>query len=114
MSKHAAEVPEKPKVTIREMPDMEAVRSRYQTARMAGEHAHHSGGWDKSTRGAFERSWQDVSDLHDSLRVVAADVLALAQVGGMPSTYWATDSRIARACSVLGLTPTQAARIEWA
>lgn len=34
---------------------------------------------------------------------LALDVLHLAMLGGMPSSYWQTDSRIARACEVLGI-----------
>lgn len=34
---------------------------------------------------------------------LALDVLHLAMIGGMPSSYWHTDSRIARACEVLGV-----------
>lgn len=92
---------------------MRDVRGRHQTAAMAGEHAHHAG-WDGATSRAVTRSWQDVSALHDSIRVVAADVLAMAQAGGMPDTYWVTDSRIARACAVLELAPADAAQIDWA
>ena len=105
--------PGMPQITEREMPNMADVRARYQTAAMAGEHAHHSGGFDKSTAAAVTRSQQDVSDLHDSLRVVAADVLALAQMGGMPDSWWLTDRRVARACAVLGLAPEDARRLDW-
>jgi hypothetical protein len=107
--------PTKPQVTIRDMPDMPAVRSRYEHARMAGTAADEAGqGWDESKRAAVNRSWQDVSDLHDSLRVVAADVLALAQVGGMPDSYWLTDARVKRACEVLGVAPEHARDMDWA
>lgn len=41
----------------------------------------------------------------DLLRHLAQDVIAMAQAGGMPDTYWQTDRRIARACEVLGITP---------
>lgn len=34
-------------------------------------------------------------------RELALDVLTMAVVGGMPDTYWLTDSRVARACDVL-------------
>lgn len=34
---------------------------------------------------------------------LARDVLAMAQDGGMPDSYWATDPRIFRACTVLGI-----------
>lgn len=44
---------------------------------------------------------------------MARDVLSLAQRGGMPASYWATDSRVARACTVLGLTPAQASARDW-
>lgn len=40
-----------------------------------------------------------------TLRQLAQDVIAMAQAGGMPDTYWQTDRRIARACEVLGVTP---------
>jgi hypothetical protein len=43
---------------------------------------------------------------------LARDVIALAQVGGMPDTYWLTDSRISRACAVLGITPEEAREME--
>lgn len=39
---------------------------------------------------------------------LAADVLTMAYDGGMPSTYWLTDSRILRACEVLDLDPINA------
>lgn len=43
---------------------------------------------------------------------IAKDVLSLAATAGMPDTYWATDHRIDRACTVLGWTPNEAR--EWA
>lgn len=43
---------------------------------------------------------------------LARSVLVIAQLGGMPDTYWPTDTRIALACSTLGLSPTAARR--WA
>ena len=39
---------------------------------------------------------------------LALDAIALARAGGMPDPYWLTDPRIARACSVLGITPVEA------
>ena len=39
---------------------------------------------------------------------LAYSVLILAELGGMPDSFWQTDARIALACSVLGITPTQA------
>jgi hypothetical protein len=42
---------------------------------------------------------------HISSTKLAEDVLTLAADGNMPSTYWATDPRIARACTVLELDP---------
>jgi hypothetical protein len=43
---------------------------------------------------------------------LARDVLMMAALGGMPDTYWHSDVRIKRACTVLGYTP-DAAR-QWA
>jgi hypothetical protein len=48
---------------------------------------------------------------HWSVKVMeqlAKDVLTLAADGGMPDTFWLTDSRIERACTGLGWTPEQA------
>ena len=39
---------------------------------------------------------------------LARDVLTMAASGGMPDTYWHSDTRISRACEVLGITPDQA------
>lgn len=39
---------------------------------------------------------------------LAMDVLTMAYFGGMPDTYWHTDSRILRACRVLGIEVQQA------
>lgn len=47
-----------------------------------------------------------------TVRRLAWDVLLMAHEGGMPDTYWHTDSRIARACRILNYTPDQAR--EWA
>lgn len=55
--------------------------------------------------------WVYVKDVTG--RALAIDVLALAQVGGIPDTYWATDSRIARACEVLGVKPAEAMTTDW-
>lgn len=49
-----------------------------------------------------------------SRRELAADALALAQMGGMPDSFWLTDSRIARACQVLGIGPQEALDTDWA
>lgn len=110
--KHAREVEPvaKPQITARAMPNMSEVRARHENACMAGEHAHHAG---EGIPVQVQRSWQDVSDLHNSLRVLAADLLAFAQDMGMPDTYWRSDSRIARALAVLELTPEQAQQIDW-
>lgn len=43
---------------------------------------------------------------------LAKDVLSMAASGGMPDSFWQTDSRIGRACQVLNMTP-DAAR-QWA
>jgi hypothetical protein len=117
MGKHAADLPavEPPQVTtLRVLPYMPDVRARHQTAAMAGEHAHHAGGFDKGTAAALTRSWQDVSTLHDYARVLAVDVLAMAQAGGMPDSYWHTDRRIERALNALDLTADEAQQIDWA
>jgi ribonuclease HI len=39
---------------------------------------------------------------------LALDTISMARAGGMPDPYWLTDPRIARACSVLGITPAEA------
>jgi ribonuclease HI len=39
---------------------------------------------------------------------LALDAISMARAGGMPDPYWLTDPRIARACSVLGITPAEA------
>lgn len=44
---------------------------------------------------------------------LARDIFSLAQRAGMPDTYWATDSRIARARAVLNVTPDQARTTDW-
>ncbi|GAB2732999.1 hypothetical protein [Nocardioides pakistanensis] len=51
---------------------------------------------------AFEESTDDRS------RAAAHDVLDLAEAGRMPETFWATDSRVLRACEILGITPAAA------
>lgn len=48
----------------------------------------------------------------DTTRQLARDVLTMAANGGMPDTYWHTDSRIKRACNVLGWSIIDAR--EWA
>jgi hypothetical protein len=46
---------------------------------------------------------------HDKqVKRLAKDVLLMAASGGMPDSYWHTDSRIKRACKVLGWTADQA------
>ena len=52
------------------------------------------------------------AELFKQRRQLAQDVLIVAFLGGMPGTYWHTDSRIERACDALGWTPTEAR--EWA
>lgn len=48
---------------------------------------------------------------------LAYDVLSMASSASMPDTFWSTDSRILRACEVLGITPAHALkghyRNEW-
>jgi ribonuclease HI len=39
---------------------------------------------------------------------LALDIISLANRAGMPDTYWSKDSRIDRACAVLGISPIQA------
>ena len=39
---------------------------------------------------------------------LAKAVLTIAADGGMPDSYWATDSRITMACEVLGWTSERA------
>lgn len=41
---------------------------------------------------------------------LAKDVLTMAVNGGMPATYWLTDSRVLRACEVLGIEPGSVAQ----
>jgi hypothetical protein len=43
---------------------------------------------------------------------LARDVLVIAALGGMPDTFWGTDSRIARASATLGWSVEEAR--EWA
>lgn len=43
---------------------------------------------------------------------LARGIIAFAQHLSMPDSYWATDSRIALAREVLGLTPAQARDLE--
>lgn len=43
---------------------------------------------------------------------LAQAVLSMAMSGGMPDSYWETDSRIQLACRTLGLTTAEARR--WA
>jgi hypothetical protein len=51
--------------------------------------------------------WQDTAE------DLARAVLSLAQVGGMPDSYWYTDSRITLACSILGISKEEAAELDW-
>jgi hypothetical protein len=44
-----------------------------------------------------------------SLKLRLADAVCdMAAAGGMPDTFWQTDSRIALACEVLACTPDEA------
>ena len=102
------------------MPDLDEVRARHQNASMAGEHLHHvTRGLSnlppdaKSAIGTLTRSWQDVSALHDALRVLATDILVRARASGLPASYWPSEPEIVRACEVLGLTPADAATMNW-
>lgn len=45
---------------------------------------------------------------HQQSKQLAQDVISMAQSGGMPDSWWLTDTRIARACKVLGITPEKA------
>lgn len=42
-------------------------------------------------------------ELQITLRQAARDVLTMAANGGMPATFWHTDIRIQRACTVLDI-----------
>lgn len=115
--KHAREIETvaRPQVTVRPVPDMEAVRSRHRLACMAGEHAHHAG---EGIPVQVERSWQDVSGLHDALRVLARDVLVEVQEhhgteGLDADPALLRDDAVARAAAALSLTPAQALAIDW-
>jgi hypothetical protein len=50
------------------------------------------------------------SDRDADKQDLAADVLTMAYVGGMPDSYWHTDPRIKRACEVLGIETGESAR----
>ena len=39
------------------------------------------------------------------LIMASQDVLSMALSGDMPSSFWKTDDRIARACRILGIDP---------
>lgn len=54
-----------------------------------------------------------VTDAPELTRQLARDVLSLAQRAAMPESYWHTDSRVARACTTLGITPATAAASDW-
>jgi hypothetical protein len=67
--------------------------------------------------GSIER-WEDegadVVWIHDTyLYKAAVGILSLAQVGGMPGSFWHTDSRVRLACEVLGITTEKAQEIDW-
>lgn len=47
------------------------------------------------------------------LTQLARDVLSLAQRANMPESYWHTDSRVARACATLAITPARAVASDW-
>ena len=47
-------------------------------------------------------------DPRTTVEQLALDAISMARAGGMPDEYWSTDPRIERACSVLGITPTEA------
>lgn len=49
----------------------------------------------------------DFVEMRKALDALALDVLSMASAGGMPDSYWLTDERIGRACSVLGVTPEE-------
>lgn len=54
------------------MPDLDAIRSRYQLARLAGQSADDAGeGWTPAKIRALVRSWQDVADLHDYVKAMS-------------------------------------------
>lgn len=102
------------------MPDLDEVRARHQNASMAGEYLHHvTRGLSnlppdaKSAIGTLTRSWQDVSALHDSLRILAVDILTRTASLGLPAAYWPTEPEVVRACAVLELEPAEAARMNW-
>jgi hypothetical protein len=44
-----------------------------------------------------------LEDREPTREQLARDVLSLADVGGMPDSYWQTDSRVTRARAVLGV-----------
>jgi ribonuclease HI len=46
--------------------------------------------------------------MEETVEQLALDVISLAITGGMPETYWASDSRVARACAILNLTVEEA------
>lgn len=59
------------------------------------------------------RQWRAAAKRHRNQTIdQARNVLSIAASGGMPDTFWQTDSRILSACKVLSLTPTEAR--EWA
>ncbi len=48
------------------------------------------------------------TDSERRIEAQARNVLSIAASGGMPDTFWQTDSRILSACEELGCTPTEA------
>jgi hypothetical protein len=42
-----------------------------------------------------------------TIKMLAEDIIRMAQTAGMPDSYFVTDTRVARACLVLGFTPEQ-------
>ncbi len=52
-------------------------------------------------------------ELETKVDELARGLLSLAQVGGMPESYWRTDSRIAIACEALAITPEEAYSGDW-
>lgn len=53
-------------------------------------------------------SYDELKDLREERDQLAKDVLEIAMAGGMPESFWFTDSRIKRACKVLDYSPAQA------
>lgn len=49
---------------------------------------------------------QEMPQTERNARRLAKDILTTALDGSMPSSYWETDQRIARACVVLDIDPS--------